>query len=459
MKQRLLSLLLAGAVVMSLLGASALAAEDTEDTAAAQDSSAAQSEESGQTARAGQADPAALEGEAPAEEGEAPRDGGPAGEESPEEEYIPDPVGTITFQNLERRLREGDLGLLALDENIKAIQAVDYDVMYEDIRKGLNQIAQAQWQMITQIPMGMGSMMAASMDAQYDALRDTFEDLKEGKVQQDAADAVRQLRSAQDQVVMAAESLYIGLLSMELQDRSLDRSLAALDRGLEELELRYQLGHVSSQTVKQTRASRTSLVSGQQTLETNLRANKMQLELMLGAELTGEIRLGALPQVTNSQLESMDLENDLAAAKEASYSLYDAKLTLDDAYEKYKDDGGQYASTSKKYEYQVAAHTYEAAKYNYSASVQNFEMSFRKLYLQVKDDKQVLDAAKTALAVERDNCAVARLKYEQGSISQNALLDAEDKVDAAQETADTAAMELFAAYHKYRWAVDHGILN
>ena len=86
-------------------------------------------------------------------------------------------------------------------------------------------------------------------------------------------------------------------------------------------------------------------------------------------------------------------------------------------------------------------------------------MSFRTLYLQVKDYKQVLDAAKTALAVEKDNYAVSQLKHSQGNLSQNALLDAQDKVTEAQEKVDSAAIDLFTAYHNYRWAVDYGILN
>ena len=43
---------------------------------------------------------------------------------------------------------------------------------------------------------------AQSLQTQYDSLRETFDDLKEGKIQQDAADAVRQLRDAQNSIVM-----------------------------------------------------------------------------------------------------------------------------------------------------------------------------------------------------------------------------------------------------------------
>ena len=431
MKTRLLALLLAGAVTASLLGVSALAAEEDEP----EKTGAAQTQEESE-------------------------DGQEAGETQPEEEpYIPDPVGTLTFENLERRMRENNLTLLALEENIQAIRVIDYDEMYEDIRQALNEIASAQWTMITSVPMGMGSMMASSLDAQYDALREQFEAIKDGELQKDNEDAIWQLQTLQDQMVLAGETTYLGVVELENSLETVDRNLETLDRTLQELELRYELGQISSQTLEQTRASRTALLSTRQTLVSNLSNYKLQLELMAGGELNGQVQLGALPQVTDGQLAAMDLEADLAAAKEASYDLYEAQLTLDDAKETYDDAGGDGYHNKDNYEWQAANHQWNAARYTHDATVQNFETAFRTLYLQVKDCKQVLDAAGTALAVEQSNYAVTQLKYEQGSVSYNALLEAQDSVDEAQDAVDTAANDLFSAYHTYRWAVDRGILN
>ena len=431
MKTRLLALLLAGAVTASLLGVSALAAEEDEP----EKTGAAQTQEESE-------------------------DGQEAGETQPEEEpYIPDPVGTLTFENLERRMRENNLTLLALEENIQAIRVIDYDEMYEDIRQALNEIASAQWTMITSVPMGMGSMMASSLDAQYDALREQFEAIKDGELQKDNEDAIWQLQTLQDQMVLAGETTYLGVVELENSLETVDRNLETLDRTLQELELRYELGQISSQTLEQTRASRTALLSTRQTLVSNLSNYKLQLELMAGGELNGQVQLGALPQVTDGQLAAMDLEADLAAAKEASYDLYEAQLTLDDAKETYDDAGGDGYHNKDSYEWQAANHQWNAARYTHDAAVQNFETAFRTLYLQVKDCKQVLDAAGTALAVEQSNYAVTQLKYEQGSVSYNALLEVQDSVDEAQDAVDTAANDLFSAYHTYRWAVDRGILN
>lgn len=459
MKHRTIALLLAAALGLSLIGGAALAVEDD---AVSSGSTAAQTD-GAPTSGEPDVSPENTEG---AEEMESAVYGADAGEveeeqeeQPPAEEYIPDPVGSISFTNLEHRLRENNLNLLALEESIQAIEAIDYEKMTDDIRKQINQIAQAQWGMITGIPGGIGSIAASSMDAAYDSLRDTFDDLKDGKIQEDNAAVIRQLENAQEQIMMAAESLYVALVDLELNDSALDRQLTALDRTIQEMELRYELGHISSQTLRQTQASRTALVSGQQTLEMNISNYKAQLEMLIGAEQTGNIQLQGLPQVTSQQLEEMDLEADLVAAKEVSYDLFAAQRTLEDAQEDFKDAGKDYNYNEKKYQYVSAQHTWESAQYTYQATLQSFENSFRSLYLQVKDYKQVLDAARTALAVEQDNYSVAQLKHSQGSLSDNGLLEAEDKVKSAQETVEGAEVDLFTAYNNYRWAVDYGILN
>lgn len=450
MKKRWLTLAVTGAVALSLLGVSVLAAD--EGTGVTPETSVQDTEN-----QTGEELPEPEEESAASQAGEPSADSQEEGEAEQPAEYIPDQVGTITFQNLSRRLRENNLMLLSLEENIQAIQVIDYDKMYDNIRKQLNGIADLQWMLV--ITGQSNSYEAGALEQSYDALRETFDAIKEGELQKDNADAVWQLRNAQDQLVMAGESLYAAIVEMERSLQTLDRNLAALDRSLEELDLRYQLGQISSQTVEQTRATRTALVSSRETLVSNLKNYKMQLELMSGGELNGTVQLGALPQVTDEQLETMNLEEDMAIAKQASYSLYEAGQKLEDAQESYKEQASDYNYNEKKYEFQMAKHQWQAEQYNHAAAVQNFEISFRTLYLQVKDFKQVLDAAGTALAVEEDNYATAQLKAEQGSLSANKLLEAEDKLEEAKAKVAGAKDDLFTAYNNYRWAVDYGILN
>lgn len=464
--RRTIAAILAAALTLTMCGVSAVAAGEADSSAAPDSSVAVQADQSDASAAVGGTPEDASSGDTGAADGSQTDKAGEdqaaqdtqdtQTEEHPEPEIIaPDAVGTVSFANVSRRLRENNLSVLSLEENINAIKAIDYEKMGDDIRKNLNGIAERQWGLI----MEGYSFTAKSLSSNYNALKDSFDDIRDGKLQEDNEAVIRQLENAQDQVAMAGESLYIALTEMELNGQTLSRSITALDRTIKELNLRYDLGQISALTLEQTKAGRTSALSGQETLTMNIGTYKTQLEQMIGAELTGKIKLQGLPQVTAQQLAAMDLDKDLAAAKEASYTLFAAQRTLDDARDDFKDTAEDYMYNTGKYQYVTAQHQWQAAQYTYNAAVQSFETSFRTLYLQVKDYQQVLQASKTALATEKDNFAAAQKKHDLGNLSDNALADAKDKVSEAQDKVDGAAIDLFSAYNNYRWAVDHGILN
>ena len=369
----------------------------------------------------------------------------------------PDAEGTLRFENLSARMKTGYYTVMSLEENIAAIECIDYDKMYEDLRDGLNQIAETQWMML-QIPGAGETYTYKSLQDQYDALRKTFDDIKDGKLQQDNADLVRQLRDAENQLLMAGQTLYINLLGLEDQSAALTRQTAALDRTIEEVKLRYELGQVSAMTLQQTEAGKAQVESGKAALDAAVAQLCRQLNAMIGEELTAPLTLNALPEVTAEQLAAMDVEKDLERAKAISYSLYAAKLTLDDADEEYKDKAGDLGYNKDNYEYIAVKHRWQAAQYTYNAAVQNFELSFRSLYDSVQRYASALNAAKVSLECERSDFAAAQLKYEQGTISENALHTAEDELYTAQDTVSSAERDLFTAYNNYRWAVDYGLL-
>lgn len=379
----------------------------------------------------------------------------PAAEETAQ--TTPDAAGTLSFENLSARMKTGYYTVMSLEENIAAIECIDYDKMYEDLRDGLNQIAEAQWMML-QIPGAGETYTYKSLQDQYDTLRKTFDDIKDGKLQQDNADLVRQLRDAENQLLMAGQTLYINLLGLEDQSAALTRQTAALDRTIEEVKLRYELGQVSAMTLQQTEAGKAQVESGKAAIDAAAAQLRCQLNAMTGEELTAPLTLNALPGVTAEQLAAMDVEKDLEKAKAVSYDLYAAKLTLDDADEEYKDKARDLGYNEDNYEYIAVKHRWQAAQYTYNAAVQSFELSFRSLYDSVQSYASALNAAKVSLECERSDLAAAQLRYEQGTISENALHTAEDELYTAQDTVSGAERDLFTAYNNYRWAVDYGLL-
>lgn len=444
MRKRILAFVLAAALIGSLLVTAAVAEEDGAPA------EAAQSEESAPTENQSSETTAVTDGESTAGETEEPQ------QDAETEIPAPDPVGQLSFANLESRMRENNLTVLMLEESIASIDEIDFDKMQEDLRDQLNDIAKLQYVSIA-YPEAAGGMTFDSLQSSYDALKEQFDDLKEGKIQDDYDAVVRQLRNTEDQMIKTAETIYINILELQNTDEQLQRSLAAMNRTVQEMELRYDLGQISALQLQQTESGRTQLKSNLETVEMNLDNLIVQMEVMIGAEQTGALKLGEIPDVTDGQIAAMDLEKDLAAAKEVSYALFDAQKTLNDAKETYEDaiDGKGISSYQRK----SAEHTWKAAQYTYEAAVQSFELSFRTAFNAVADQQQLLKASQTALALQQDTYASMELKYQQGSISKNALQDAKDDLDDAQTAVDTARHNLFTAYRTYRWAVDRGLLN
>lgn len=444
MRKRILAFVLAAALISSLLVTAAVAEEDGAPA------EAAQSEESAPTENQSSETTAVTDGESTAGETEEPQ------QDAETEIPAPDPVGQLSFANLESRMRENNLTVLMLEESIASIDEIDFDKMQEDLRDQLNDIAKLQYVSIA-YPEAAGGMTFDSLQSSYDALKEQFDDLKEGKIQDDYDAVVRQLRNTEDQMIKTAETIYINILELQNTDEQLQRSLAAMNRTVQEMELRYDLGQISALQLQQTESGRTQLKSNLETVEMNLDNLIVQMEVMIGAEQTGALKLGEIPDVTDGQIAAMDLEKDLAAAKEVSYALFDAQKTLNDAKETYEDaiDGKGISSYQRK----SAEHTWKAAQYTYEAAVQSFELSFRTAFNAVADQQQLLKASQTALALQQDTYASMELKYQQGSISKNALQDAKDDLDDAQTAVDTARHNLFTAYRTYRWAVDRGLLN
>lgn len=461
MKQRITAGLLALLICFSVVGlAQALPDEEPPAAPETETADSASPETPEQPEESSDAKEPSEETEEPSEEKDPPSPAGPDAEPTEDVElpaYEPDPVGTLRFENVERRMREKNLNLLSLQENIAAVESMDYDKMYDDLRTSLNQIAKGQWGLIQ---MGQGSSYTyQKLEDAYNAVRKQFDAIKDGELQADNAAVVRQLKNLQDQIIMAGEALYISLTDLEQQETSLQRQLTAMNRTVEEMTLRYDLGQISALQLEQAKSGRSSLSSGLKTLQMNIKTLKTQLELLIGADLTGKLTLGAVPKVTDAELKKIDLKADLTKAKEKSYELFDANETLKDAKEDYLDALSENGIDSTGYAMQAAKHTWQAAQHTYQSTVQDYELRFRTLHAQVLDDQQILQAAKVSLATQKSSYESSKLKAKQGSLSKNKLADAKDELSTAEEAVRSAEINLFSAYNTYCWAVQHGILN
>ena len=152
MRQRITALLLALAVLASVCAVSALAEERPAPAETAQAESPEGEDRPASPETPAEAAPEAAPETAPETEAGAPSLAGPDLAENVT--IQPDPLGEVSFANVERRMREGNLQLLALEQSVLTIEDIDYDKLYDQLWHQLNELAQAQWAYVR-----AGSMM------------------------------------------------------------------------------------------------------------------------------------------------------------------------------------------------------------------------------------------------------------------------------------------------------------
>ena len=269
---------------------------------------------------------------------------------------------------------------------------------------------------------------------------------------------IRRMTVSTYQAVSGAGKAGIDALEAEVQAADGQRGLDTIDRNLEQLRLREQLGQVSQQTVAQLEQTRVETVSQLNSLDATIRELKVQLQNLIGEAPTGELELGALPTRSETVWEVPDYEAGLEAAKAASWTLRSAQKALEDAEEDWKDARSDYRSSRKQYLLQQAEHTWNAAQLTYQSTVQNFETSFKSLYDSLANYEQLYASAQSALVWQQSQLDTVQTRYDLGLTTCSAVLDAQDEVASAQSALDSAWRDLFSACNSYRWAVEYGLL-
>lgn len=411
--------------------------------------------------------------------------------------------GTLAFSQIGERVKANNLTLKAAEESLKQAKAMDWDDAIDEMEDAIDnldiqisqllngssaQLEQAKKDLDSSLSSvitskdnlsGLGSviqntitvstlttlsqygkMQAESLKSTKESLEDQLDDLKEQKqdYQKTLKDTERQIDYAADQTISGAESLYLTILSTQLQlDGLKNNTLASTQRSLKEIELRYQLGQVSKLTLTQVQNGYESLASSITSLENTVSTLYSSLQSLMGDVPTGKLRLLDTPSVTANELSYLNYASDLSKAKENSYTLYTADRAVEDAEDAMNDARRDEGKNS--YQYKMAEYAYQSSIYKKDAAVASFEASFLNLYKAIAPAQTALAAKQSTLAYEQQMYAVAEKKYQLGNLSANALQDAKDTLDSAQRDVDAAQLDLFTAYHSYDQAVKLGLVS
>ena len=419
-------------------------------------------------------------------------------------QIVPVASGSLSFDQIEGRVRAHNLNVRAAQEGVEQVKSMNWDKALSEMDDAIEEMEDlidsmsgsstgaiasasaslaaslAKLQQATdetssiyagEVVSGIanvssltsmatyGAMQAESLKSTLESLEDQRDDLKKQKdnYPKTIEDTERMVQSTIDQIVSGAESLYLTILTTELQYESLQDTLLSMNKTVEEMQLRYDLGQISAQTLLQVQNGYATLVNSLSGLENTMGTMRSSLQSLLGEVPDGTLSLTEVPSVSQAQLDAINDSSDLETAKEKSYTLYNAARSVekaeDDMDDARKDNG------KNSYQYQMAEHAYQSAVYQQSAAIASFELSFQNLYRAIAPAQATLAVKEADLAYQEQVCAAAELKYQQGNISANALQEAVNTRESARRDVEAARLDLFTAYHAYRQAVDKGLVG
>ncbi len=419
-------------------------------------------------------------------------------------QIVPVASGSLSFDQIEGRVRAHNLNVRAAQEGVEQVKSMNWDKALSEMDDAIEEMEDlidsmsgsstgaiasastslaaslAKLQQATdetssiyagEVVSGIanvssltsmatyGAMQAESLKSTLESLEDQRDDLKKQKdnYPKTIEDTERMVQSTIDQIVSGAESLYLTILTTELQYESLQDTLLSMNKTVEEMQLRYDLGQISAQTLLQVQNGYATLVNSLSGLENTMGTMRSSLQSLLGEAPDGTLTLTEVPSVSQTQLDAIQYSSDLEKAKEKSYTLYNAARSVekaeDDMDDARKDNG------KNSYQYQMAEHAYQSAVYQQSAAIASFELSFQNLYRAIAPAQATLAVKEADLVYQEQVCAAAELKYQQGNISANALQEAVNTRESARRDVEAARLDLFTAYHAYRQAVDKGLVG
>ncbi len=376
-------------------------------------------------------------------------------------------VKTLRFDELERTVRENNLSVKALTQQLKSVEetkvSTSYDNQYFTLEQQMSQY-QAQINELDAAISALGTDAAndalcktliaqrSALQGSLRALQVSYGDLKDSE--DNAADkhkdtvtaTQRQVANAADLLCFGAQNTFVSLHTLAVSQSEMTCSLAELDRSIAILRAQVRRGMAGALDLLALQSQRETLLANQKTLEVqraNLQ-NSLAVQCGLGADT--KLELTALPEVTAEQLAAMNYDQDLAEALKNSYSIWA------------KQDAAQQASDDYENDVTDNIYAYEAAKITAQAEPDNVKTAFRQLYNAVRDKKSALDAANADAAQGSKTFASKQVQYTRGALSKNDYLQAQDTFAALERAQTNAKINLLTAYNQYNWA-KRGVMN
>ena len=267
------------------------------------------------------------------------------------------------------------------------------------------------------------------------------------KVSDDTIDRTElQIDAAADQIVVAAQKLFVTYHYLEAERARLLKQQQVLARTLEIAELQVKLGFLTETELLNLRQQDNALADSLATLANRINMVKNNFRVQLGYPTDYEIWLSALPEPDKDFAKKMDATADRRKAQRANRTLKEKELEK------------EIADDNRDSDLDSTEDDYRAAVLNYSLALKTFDASFQQVYNDVAEKQNLVTSAQAAYDAKARALDAVKLQYALGVVSAMDLENAEMDLENAQAALNQANSNLFSSQEQYRWAL-RGVIS
>lgn len=244
-------------------------------------------------------------------------------------------------------------------------------------------------------------------------------------------------KQSEAQLVMTAKSYFIQYYSSQNELEEAKTRLSSLQSTLELTSAKVSAGMLTESDLRTAKKNVSDQESSVKKAEEAVEETRQKLIVMLGWSASDTPEIGALPEVTAEMVGGIDLEGDIAKAKENNYTLSINKKKLSNA--KDSDNISVLNSTIEGNEKSIA-------------------VSVNSAYQTLKNALMNLDTAKLSLSTEEKNMDTAERRYQAGLSTKYDYNQEKCTLSERQQAVKAAEYNLISAYMSYESYVN-GLAN
>ncbi len=329
-----------------------------------------------------------------------------------------------------------EIPLLIEEYNVTALNSYeDYQDFLEEYGETNTEVSQAYQDLANDLESsisGDDSASAKISDLQIELQVETMRENADNNLEDSEILWMGTLQ-ARDNLALSAQSRFIGYHEKIIQLEMQNLTLQQLQSNLTLVQARLQAGMATEIDVLNATEAVLEQQKNINTLAMDIEEAKDELILMLGWNVQDSPQIQQVPQVTEEQIEDLNLEQDIMVALENNYVLNQNEKRFENANEQDVKD--------------LTLRTIEENK-------KQIESSMTVAWQNLETARLVYEQAVLDLEAQERTMELATQQYNVGTITKYDLEKETIELKIKQNTVLLEQMNIFEAYEIYSWYLD-----